>query len=124
MEQLQSNFDIFEKVAEKKEGYQIISGVEVDTKQIKHEITYLLLKKLDGGKGVVVDSSSFAKYYVEKLLTCYTLKKDFIKDYVQEIYDILEDISNWLAISGNEFLIDTKQFRIVRRNRKLRNRKK
>ena len=118
IELLQYNFDIFEKLAEKKEGYQIFGGIEVDPKQIKYDVTYLLLKKLDGVKDVVIDSSSFAKCYVEKLLTCYTLKKDFVKDYVQGIYDIMEDISNWLTISGNEFLIDTKQFRIVRKNRR------
>ena len=115
IEQLQSNFNIFEKVDEKKEGYEIISGVEVDVKQIKHEITYLLLKKLDNAKDVVLDSDGFAEYYVKNLLTCYRLKKDFVSDYVQEIFDIKEETNNWVSVSGSEFLIDTKQFRIIRK---------
>lgn len=115
IEQLQSNFDIFKKVDEKKEGYEILSGVEVDVKQIKHEMTYLLLKKLDNVKDVVLDSDGFAEYYVENLLTCYRLKRDFLSDYVQEIFDIKEEINNWVSVSGSEFLIDTKQFRIIGR---------
>lgn len=113
IEQLQSNFDIFEKVDEKKEVYEIFSNVEVDAKQIEPSIIYLLLRKLDNAKGVVLDSDSFAEHYVENLLTCYHLKRDFLCDYAQEISDIKEEINNWVSISGSEFLIDTKQFRVI-----------
>ena len=54
----------------------------------------------------------FAPYQSSKLLNICIVQPQCIDTYADAIYDVISDINRWLGVSGGEFLIDTKMFRI------------
>lgn len=64
------------------------------------------------GKYEVADFGDFAPYQLGKLLNVCIVNRKYLEAYAHEISDILKRINNWLELTGSEFLIDTKMFRL------------
>jgi len=101
------------KVTERKtEKYRVQSGKTINPVNTEYPDRYLLLKHIKDDKYVVTDFGDFTPFQSSKLLNICTVQPQFIDSYADAISDVVADINRWLELTGGEFLIDTKMFRI------------
>ena len=113
LESIQKNVtDLYVNTNKKVDNYKITSGKEISDRNIEYPDRYLLLRYLKGDKYQVADFGDFAPYHVGDLLNIFRFNNKYIKDYSDSIYDFIKAINEWLDLTGSEFLIDTKMFRL------------
>lgn len=110
--------DYLEKTEKKAADYKIICGNQlnpIENNELPDRL--ILLKKIDGEKGVVIDFGDFKKYQAFDLLNYYRIKKEYT-DYLAEIINnIIVVINEWISSSGYEFIIDENLFKPIMRLR-------
>jgi len=116
IQKLETLYEVTERKAEK---YRIQSGKMINPLNTEYPDRYLLLKHLKDDKHVVTDFGDFAPYQSSKLLNICIVQPQYIDTYADAISDVISDINRWLVVTGGEFLIDTKMFRIGFKNSEL-----
>jgi len=108
--------DYLEKTEKKTCDYKIVTGEQLNPiENNKLPDRLILLKKIDNEKGIVVDFGDFKKYQAVDLLSYYRIKKEYA-DYLAEIINnIIVVISEWISITGYEFIIDENLFKLTMR---------
>ena len=71
-----------------------------------------LLKRLDEDKFIVCDFGDIPKNNLEKCLNYYEINPKLLEAYSAAIFELLKNINDWLDVTGKEFVIDTKMFRM------------
>ena len=104
--------DLYEITDKKANGYKVQAGSKLHNSNAKYPDRYLLLRHLSDDKYQVTDFGDFPLYQVPKLLHIFRVNKTYAQAYAQEISDLITAINNWLELTGTEFLVDTKLFRI------------
>ena len=104
--------DLYEVTNKKVDGYKIQRGKEISEGNIEYPDRYLLLKYLAEDKYLVLDFGDFSAYQTEKLLNICKLNRRYLEVYSSSIFDMIKQINEWLNLTGTEFLIDTKMFRL------------
>lgn len=94
------------------QGYKIQSGTEINPENNKFPNRNLLLKRLDEDKFIVCDFGDIPKNNLEKCLNYYEINPKLLEAYSAAIFELLKDINDWLDVTGKEFVIDTKMFRM------------
>lgn len=112
LEAIQKIDELYIETDETAKDYKIQSGIEMNPENKKFPDRYILLKHLAEDKFVVYDFGDIPKYNLEKCLKYYKVNNEIIKFYAEVIFDLLKDINNWLDVTGLEFIIDTKMFKI------------
>ena len=113
LESIQKNVtDLYVNTGKKVDNYKITSGKEISDRNTDYPDRYLLLRYLKGDKYQVADFGDFAPYHVGDLLNIFRFNNKYIEDYSDSIYDFIKTINEWLNLTGSEFLIDTKMFRL------------
>jgi len=112
LESIQKLDDLYSEIGQKAKGYKVQSGIEMNSENKKFPDRYILLKHLAEDKFVVCDFGDIAKYNLEKCLNYYKINDKLLSHYAEIIFDLLNDINSWLNVTGREFVIDTKMFRI------------
>ena len=112
LEAVQKIATLFKITERKAKNYCVQSGKALTSLNKEYPDRYLLLKHLKDDKYVVTDFGDFAPYQSTKLLNICFVQPQFIDTYVDAICDVISDINRWLELTGGEFLIDTKMFRI------------
>jgi hypothetical protein len=111
--QMQENLFMSKGVISK--GYNISKGSDINQENgNSFEKRYLLLKDIGEGRFMVEDFGDFEKYSLPKLLNIYKINEGIVDIYCSEVFDLLSEISNWLIVTGNEFIIDPKIFKLKR----------
>lgn len=103
--------DLFNLTAETND-YKVIDGQKMNPDNPKGE--YLLLRKIDSDKGVVVDWGKIKIKSIRKMLSYYTIKSDAFKNYSIHLLDIIKNIDLYVDKNGNEFVLDPLEFRVNR----------
>jgi len=112
LEQIQKIKDLYVETEKKASSFKIVSGKNLNEKNVEFPDRYLLLKELGNSKFLVVDFGDFHQYNVNKLLKIYKINKNYADMYVDVIFDIINEVNTWLDLTDREFLIDTKMFRL------------
>jgi hypothetical protein len=113
LESIQKNVtDLYVNTEKKVDNYKITNGKEISDRNIEYPDRYLLLRYLEGDKYQVADFGDFAPYHVGDLLNIFRFNNKYIEGYSDSIYDFIKTINEWLDLTGGEFLIDTKMFRL------------
>lgn len=112
LEQIQKIKDLYIESTESTNDYKIVRGKEMNEENEKYPDRYLLLKKLEDEKFLVQDFGDFVKYKIVGLLQYYRLNEKYLDIYTESIFDLIKEINNWLDLTGKEFLIDTKMFKL------------
>lgn len=102
------NEECFNCTGEISKEYQIIASNEKCNRLI-------LLKRIDKTSGIVCDFGDFEKYNInniDKLLYIYKINPKFLQLFTDYINDVFTDISNWITLTGKEFLINPQEFRL------------
>ena len=106
------NNGLFECIDQKVNGFKIVKGTEFNEKNTEFPDRYLLMRELTSNKSSVEDFGDFAEYKEGKLLHYHKVREDCIDYFTEAVYDLIRTINSWLALTGNEFLIDNKVFRL------------
>ncbi|MBF4491532.1 hypothetical protein IR010_03195 [Flavobacterium sp. MR2016-29] len=100
--------DLFTCGAETQE-FTVIDGQKMNSDNPKGE--YLLLKKIDLEKGIVVDWGKIKITSIRKMLFYYTIKPASFKNYSAHLLQIIKTLDLYVAKSNNEFILDPLEFR-------------
>jgi hypothetical protein len=112
LEQLQKIKDLYVDTGEKTSSFKIVNGKDLNEENAKFSDRYLLLKDLGNNKFLVADFGDFPRYNIDKLLRIFKINSKYIDIYIDAISDMITEINNWVDLTGGEFLIDTKMFRL------------
>lgn len=112
LEQIQKIEDLYIKTDKKATPFKIVSGKEPNEGNIKFPDRCVLLKNLSDNNFSVVDFGDFPQYDTDKLLQIFKVNEKHLEVYADAIFDLISDINNWINLTGGEFLIDTKMFRL------------
>jgi len=74
------------------------------------------LKHLKDDKYQIADFGDFAPFHIAELLNIFRFNEKYLEDFSDSISDFIEKINAWLDLTGSEFLIDTKRFRLAMKN--------
>ena len=106
------NNGLFECLDQKVKGFKLWKGTDLNEINTEFPDRYLLMREITNNKASVEDFGDFAKYKVENLLNYYKVRDDCQVYFTEAVYDLIQVINTWLALTGNEFLIDNKVFRL------------
>jgi len=112
LEIIQKSEQLYTKTDKEATSYKIVAGKELARDNIKFPDRYLLLKDLGDNKSIVADFGDFPLYNVNKLLNFFTINEGYLEAYAESILQLIQEINNWVNLTGAEFVIDTKMFRI------------
>jgi len=112
LEQIQKIKDLYVEIEKKASSFKMMSGKDLNEENVKFPDRYILLKNLGNNKFLVADFGDFPQYNIDKLLKIFKINNKYIDIYVDAILDIINEINNWADLTDNEFLIDTKIFRL------------
>lgn len=115
LESVQKAEGLYAGTDEEATSYEIVAGSELNSESIRFPNRCLLLKNLNDDRSVVADFGDFAPYDVDKLLRMFVVDHGFLEIYSDAIFDLLGDVNNWLQLTGGEFVVDPKVFRMRRR---------
>lgn len=90
------------------ENYILTEGEKISSEKSLN--SYILFKKIDNKKGVVLDGGKFPPEIVDKLLRKLIINEDYIGSFSQRIYNIITLINDWIALTGNYFIANPKIF--------------
>ncbi len=114
LESVQKAEGLYAETEEEATSYEVVAGRELNRENIKAPNRYLLLKNLTDNRSVVADFGDFAPYDVEKLLRVFVVDQKFLEVYSGAIFDLLGEVNNWVHLTGGEFIVDAKMFRMRR----------
>ena len=114
-EQVQNAANMFIQTGKKETKYKLVKGDEINPANSKYPDRFLLLRHNNGDLFQVVDFPDIPRYNEKNALNTYKLNPAGIKYYGEAIYSLITDLGSWVSMTGNEFLIDTKQFRMGHR---------
>lgn len=112
LEQVQKIKDLYIKTDKTASSFKIVSGKDLNERNVEFPDRYLLLKGLGDKKFLVLDFGDFPQYSIDKLLQIFKIADKYIDIYADAIFDLISEINNWVNLTGEEFLVDTKMFRL------------
>jgi hypothetical protein len=71
---------------------------------------YILVQKLKDEKSVVLDSGTFKKSQIPSLTYYYRIKADWINVFSGKIFELAVEINEWIRITGDYFIFNTRHF--------------
>jgi hypothetical protein len=93
-------------------NYKVVPGNNFSCAGSDYVERHLLLYNIGKNKYIVKDFGDFYKDDIEKLLKKFKISEKLIGSISVSINELLKTINKWLQLTGNEFLIDTKVFRV------------
>jgi|GEM_PF-1130764 len=114
LESVQKAEELYTSTEKEATSYKIVAGRELNRENIKFPNRYLLLKDLHDNKSLVADFGDFSPHDVDKLLRVFVVNQRNLEVYSGAIFDLLGDVNNWVDLTGGEFVVDTKMFRMRR----------
>lgn len=88
--------------------YTPIHGLSLNSSQNDLPNRYVLLKRLDQNKQIVLDFGDFIeKTKIEVLICNFSFNKDHIKMYVLLFRQFIEAVQKWLNLTNGTFILDT-----------------
>lgn len=90
--------------------FKVVDGQKMNPDNTKGE--YLLLRKIDSEKGVVVDWGKIKTKSIRKMLSYYTIKSEVFKIYSMHLLDLIKNIELYVEKSNNEFVLDPLEFKV------------
>lgn len=112
IEQLQKTKDLYSSENKEVPSYKVVSGKEISDYNTDYPDRCLLLKKLENDKFQVIDFGDFSPSIRKELLQLYKINNKYIDIYSIAIFNLIEEMNKWIDLTGSEFLIDTKMFRL------------
>lgn len=94
-------------------NFKIVNGSQLNPDNEKYPDRCLLLKELKDDKFLVLDFGDISLYNMSKTLHYFKINPKFVNIFSEAIYNILQEFNKWGSLTGNEFIIDTQNYRII-----------
>lgn len=108
---LRRESDLFIATDEKLSNYKAIKGSSINPTNNILPNRYMLLKSISNDKSLVVDFGDFTDQIKEDCNKVYEVNIKQEELLIETLFELLSNVNNWLAVTGNEFIIDQKIFR-------------
>jgi len=95
-----------------KNKYRLVRGSEVNKENKNYPDRFLLLRRVKDDKYQVLDFPDIPKYHEAEALKTYKINRSLVSHLGVPMYQLTENINLWLKLTGYEFLIDTKMFKM------------
>ena len=112
LESIQKGEELYFRTEKEATSYKIVAGKELNKDNIEFPDRYLLLKDLGNNQFLVADFGDFAPYNMNKLLQIFVSNQRYLETFSDAISDLVREINKWVDLTGGEFVIDTKMFRL------------
>jgi hypothetical protein len=113
LEDLHRNIgDLFEISDTKDDQFVTKSGNQINEKNTEFPDRHLLLKRLSRDKYQVMDFGDFVPYELPNLLKICKVNSKYADVLANAVFDIVQAVGDWLSSTGDEFIIDTRMFRM------------
>lgn len=112
LEVIQKKEGLYTSTDKETTSYKVVYGKELSEENIKLPNRYLLLKDLGDNKSLVADFGDFPLYNADKLLRVFTVNERYLEVYSGAVFELVTEINKWVDLTGGEFVIDTKMFRL------------
>jgi len=70
--------------------------------------SYILIQKLEDGKGIVMDSGTFTKTQLPSLTYYFRIKPNVINGLARKIFELSVEINEWIRVTGDYFIFNTR----------------
>ena len=107
---IQTKKNLFNPIGIKETNYFVVDGKKMNPDNPNDG--HLLLKKLDGKKGVVTDFGTIRKYNVKNTLEYHTVSNELFMNWCNSFEKIFKSIDMWIEKTGNYLIIDPLTFRM------------
>ena len=102
----------FIRLEEKEDNLFVIHSSKISINN-KLSQRYLLMKRIDDEKGIVLNFGDFAPEIIPNLTQYYKLNTDYLENYAAIIMSLIEAINKWVDMTNREIIVDfVKQFRV------------
>lgn len=118
LERIQKNERLYNNTDKEATLYKIASGKELSERNIELPDRRLLLEDLGDNKFRVADFGDFPPYRMDKLLNLFTINEEYLDAYAECILQFIKEIKNWVDLTGAEFVVDAKMFRLAHRTKR------
>jgi succinate dehydrogenase hydrophobic anchor subunit len=118
---MNKNDDLYLPTSNKAIGYKIIKGTDINKSNQTYPDRYIFLKQLPKGILQVMDFGDIPKYNYNKCLDCYRINQKYVQIFCDAIFLIISHINKWLALTGYEFILDEKMFKVYSSKKYTRN---
>lgn len=109
---LRNTEGLFTKSGTQLTEYRVSSGDDLGFEPSKLPNHILLLRVLAKGDCRIADFGSFAKGRIDDLLEVYRVGDKHAVEYASNIRLVLDGIESWVKLTGSEFIMDEKMFRV------------
>lgn len=106
--------DLYIETGETNNDYKIVHGSQLNPDNADLPDRYLLLKILKNDKFLVSDFGDIHLYNEKKCLKMFMVNPEYCSALSALINDLIKDFNTWISLTGAEFIIDPKNFRIVK----------
>lgn len=104
--------DNFKFVANNSEKFKVAKGTDINFRNVILPNRWILLEKTKkADEHIVRDFGDFDQYFEDKLLNKYEITESGKVEITEDVIQILHLTNQWLSLTGNEFIFDSKRFR-------------
>ena len=97
--------DVFDVISSSTK-YVVLSAHEMNIQNPKD--SFILVEKIDNGKGIVRDSGSFNPIIVKNLTNVYKVKDKYLKSLASIIHNIIVLTNDWIRNTGGQFIFNSR----------------
>lgn len=112
LDALQNTEGLFEVTDQRVSEYRVEAGQPMNPQNCQYPDRYLLLKHREGDQYEVTDFGDFARYRTPLLLNVCRVSRRHLDLYAGALAEVISGINRWLELTGGEFLLDTRIFRL------------
>lgn len=109
---LQWGDNLYIDIGKEVNSYKVVKGTEIHKENIKFPNRYLLLKDLGNDKFLVENAGDFPPYKVNSLLKIFKINEKYLEIYSAALSDLISEINKWLDLTGREFILEHKMFKV------------
>lgn len=106
--------NLYIETGEINSDYKIVHGSKLNPDDANLPYRYLLLKTLQGDKFLVSDFGDIHLYNEKKCLKMFMVNPEYCLTLSSLINVLIKDFRNWISYTGKGFILDPKNYRIVK----------
>lgn len=114
LSELQRSQDVFAQENRKPliSNYKLVKGSKINSQNERYPDRYLLLKSVGGNKFKVLDHPDIPEFRKKNAFNSYKINPKLVDFYSLALLELINSVNVWLKLTGYEFLIDTKMFKM------------
>lgn len=110
--------DLYIVTNDKGKDLELDFGSNISKNNKEFPDRHLLLQKINDKEYKVLDFADIIPFKKNVLLNICKLNEKYLEPFSKEIYDVISNVNNWLNLTNQEFVVDTKHFKFSYKDEK------